>query len=66
MNLNDSIGPRICFGEAVAIDSLFTFLAALILNFKFDTVPGQVLSVDKPQSGLVIAPQKFRVKISSP
>lgn len=60
------LGPRICFGETAAIDSLFMFLTAVIVNFKLDTVPGQELSVDNPHTGIIIAPQKFRVKISSP
>lgn len=55
-----------CFGETVAVDSLFMFLTAMIINFNFDRVPGQELSADSPRNGLVIAPQEFLVKITTP
>lgn len=55
-----------CFGETVAIDSLFMFLSAMVINFKFDRVPGKELSADAPENGLVIAPQLFGVKVSTP
>ncbi len=55
-----------CFGEAVAIDSLYMFLTAMIINFKFDRVPGEELSEESPRAALVIAPQDFGVKITTP
>ncbi|KAJ6644313.1 Farnesoate epoxidase [Pseudolycoriella hygida] len=59
------MGPRVCFGEAVAIDSLFMFLAALILNFKFEIIPGCEPSAKDPVCGLCVCPRKFKVKVSS-
>lgn len=54
-----------CFGEVVAIDSLYMFLAAMTINFKFDKVPGEQLSEDSPKNSLVIGPQEFGVKVTT-
>jgi len=58
------MGPRTCFGESIGLDSLFVFFTALIINFKFDVIPGQVPTMDTPHVGLTVAPQKYCVKIT--
>lgn len=55
-----------CFGEAAALDSLFMFLAAMIINFKFDSVPGRELSMENPHAGLALVPHRYCVKITTP
>jgi len=66
LNTVFGIGPRVCFGENIGLDSLFTFFAALIINFKFDSIPGQEPSADNPHAGLTVSPAKYSVKITTP
>lgn len=56
-------GPRICFGESLAIDSLFVFLAALIINFKFEAIPKREPSAKNPNAAFCVGPRKFCVEI---
>ncbi|KAG4075367.1 hypothetical protein HA402_003158 [Bradysia odoriphaga] len=57
-------GPRICFGETLAIDSLFVFLGALIINFKFEAIPGRQPTMENPNAAFCIGPRKYCMKIT--
>lgn len=58
-------GPRICFGENIGLDSLFTFFAALVVNFNLETIPGQEPSADNMHAGLSVCPHKYCVHITA-
>ncbi|KAG4071346.1 hypothetical protein HA402_004050 [Bradysia odoriphaga] len=66
LNTVFGVGPRVCFGETLALDSLFMFLAAMIINFKFDAIHGRELSVQNPHPGLALGPHSYCVKITNP
>ncbi|XP_037042572.1 cytochrome P450 2J6-like [Bradysia coprophila] len=58
------VGARTCFGENVGLDSLYTYFAALIVNFKFDVIPGQEPSADNYTSNLTKHPNTYSVKVT--
>ncbi|XP_037042570.1 cytochrome P450 2J6-like [Bradysia coprophila] len=58
------VGARTCFGENVGLDSLYTYFAALIVNFKFDVIPGQEPSADNYTSNFTKYPNTYSVKVT--
>lgn len=58
------IGPRVCFGESFAMDSFYTYFAALIANFKFESIPGQETSVENYHFALTKCPDDYSVKVT--
>lgn len=57
-------GSRKCFGELLAMDSLYTFVATLVANFKFDSIPGQEPSLENCNFSFILAPDAFNVKVT--
>lgn len=64
MNSLFGVGPRVCFGETLAIDAFFIFLAAMVINFEFDKAPGHELTLEMPHNKLVLAPQPYYLKLT--
>ena len=58
-----SIGRRRCLGEAVARDTTFLMLAALLQRFRFTVDPEQPLPTLELVGGLTIGPQPFQATI---
>ncbi|XP_046570784.1 cytochrome P450 2D20-like isoform X1 [Haliotis rubra] len=57
-------GRRVCLGEAMAKNRLFLLVTALIQNFVFEPVEGELLPDADPRTfdmGLVLHPHKFKL-----
>lgn len=64
MNTVFGLGARVCFGENIGLDSFYTYLAALIANFKFETIPGQEPSAENVHFALTVSPIEYKVKVT--
>ncbi|KAL4226511.1 Cytochrome P450 1A1 [Mactra antiquata] len=60
------LGKRNCLGESLARVELLLFLGALIQTFKFESCPGETLTVEKVDGkfGFAHTPLPYKVKIT--
>ena len=56
-----SAGRRSCLGESLARIELFLILAQLLHRFRFENPPGYDLPTLKPNTGVLLTPQPFKV-----
>ena len=70
VNLTDShssdcyiSGKRSCLGESLARMELFLFISLLVQRFKFESAPGEKLTVDNVDGlfGIVHAPKPYSI-----
>ncbi|XP_034231242.1 probable cytochrome P450 305a1 isoform X2 [Thrips palmi] len=59
--LNFSLGKRRCFGDVLARNCLFLFLAGLLQRFRLVVPPGEAPPSTEPVPGLTQSPQPYRV-----
>ncbi|KAL4235765.1 hypothetical protein ACF0H5_004157 [Mactra antiquata] len=61
------IGKRSCMGEALAKMEMLIFLGAIVQNFKFESPPGETLTVEKVdgQFGFTHGPNIYNVVMTS-
>ncbi|XP_037052143.1 farnesoate epoxidase-like [Bradysia coprophila] len=64
LNTVFGVGARVCFGENIGLDSFYTYLAALIANFKFESIPGQEPSAENFHFALTVCPDEYKVKVT--
>ncbi|ROV93886.1 hypothetical protein VPNG_09507 [Cytospora leucostoma] len=58
-----SAGPRVCYGQRLALQELFITLSLLVLTFKFETVPDELNTMGGLQRVLRV-PQKSYIRLS--
>ncbi|KAL4237192.1 hypothetical protein ACF0H5_005572 [Mactra antiquata] len=60
------IGKRSCVGEALTKMEMLMFLGALIQNFKFESPPGETLTLEKADGefGFLHEPHYYKVLIT--
>jgi len=56
-------GKRKCLGESLARMELFLFISLLVQRFKFESAPGEKLTVDSVDGlfGIVHAPKPYSI-----
>lgn len=62
------LGKRLCAGETFARNMLYLFLAAIVQNFEFSTVPGERMAHperDRVATGFTKTVPDFRLKFTS-
>lgn len=57
-------GKRVCLGETLARNTVFLFFTTLLQEFSFSVPEDEPTPQTLPLSGMIMAPQPFRVKIS--
>jgi cytochrome P450 len=56
-------GKRVCLGEVLARNTVFLFFTTLLQEFSFSVPEDDPTPQTVPLSGMIMAPQPFRIKI---
>ncbi|ODM98759.1 Methyl farnesoate epoxidase [Orchesella cincta] len=58
------VGKRSCLGESLAQSSLFLYFTTLVMNFKFETVPGHLSPSEEPVLGFTLSPMPYNTVVT--